>query len=466
MRRLSGLDASFLYSESERMPLHAIKVGIFELAEDIPLTRLRDEIAAHFTKISALHKRLVWVPLGLFHPQWRDGCQVDIAQHVDLVTLRYPEELDQVIAAVAQGMLPRDRPLWQLTLVSGLGERRLAAILKIHHALADGAAVAMMLRRLSTLGPTHPRKSTLPPRGPLPPRALLLLTGLLARAQQLLALPSLLSRTLRGTMEPRHRPRMLFRGPMLRMNGRLVRTRRFLRFHMPLDRFAALARSSGCSVNDVVFAAAAGAFRQWLLEGQEDVSRPLVASMPVGVGRKHVIGNWVSNSFVPIPVHLSTAEERLAFVHEQIALAKRAQLRRGASLFSEWAELGFPLLHWAVWNGFAPRFKRPPINMVLSNVRGPEEERYVGTARLVELYSVGPLVEPVGVNLTVWSYAGRLYFSLLSTPRMVRRHRLPELFARALSELEASLAASGLEEQPAHPRERSVLLPGRDHPAR
>jgi diacylglycerol O-acyltransferase len=466
MKQLSGVDASFLYGESDRMPLHTIKVAILELPHELGHAELRRQIAAHFALLPALQKRLVWVPGGIFHPRWRDGGPIDIDQHLRFVALEREDALDQTIAAVAEGMLPRDRPLWQLTLVSGVGPRRLAAILKIHHALADGAAVARMLRRLTTLAPACPMDVAPPASEPVPTRVALFGAGLLARFRQLITLPLLLARTWHGRLRTERRPKLLFRGPRLRMNGKLVRTRRFMRFHMPLDRFRAAAKVGGGSVNDLIFTVAAGAFRQWLTETKEDVSRPLVASMPVAVAGEHLIGNQVSNLFVPIPVHLATPKERLDYVRRQIAAAKAAHRRRGDSLFSEWAELSFPLLQRRLWNNFVLRFKRSPINLVLSNVPGPKRARYVGAARLVELYSVGPLMQRVGVNLTIWSYAGRLYFSLLSTPSMEPRRRLPELFARALSELEASLAAGGLAEQAPHAIEGGVALPRRDHPAR
>ena len=60
-----------------------------------------------------------------------------------------------------------------------------------------------------------------------------------------------------------------------------------------------------------------------------------------------------------------------------------------------------------------------PANLVVSNVPGPRKPLYWNGARLVELYSVGPLSEGIGLNLTVWSYCDRMYCALLACPEQI-----------------------------------------------
>jgi diacylglycerol O-acyltransferase len=47
-------------------------------------------------------------------------------------------------------------------------------------------------------------------------------------------------------------------------------------------------------------------------------------------------------------------------------------------------------------------------------VPGPRQPLYAGGARLAELYSVGPVLEGIGLNITVWSYLDRLYVGVLA----------------------------------------------------
>ena len=56
----------------------------------------------------------------------------------------------------------------------------------------------------------------------------------------------------------------------------------------------------------------------------------------------------------------------------------------------------------------------PPINLVVSNVPGPAAPLYAAGAELRELYSVGPVLEGIGLNITVWSYLDHYFVGLLA----------------------------------------------------
>jgi diacylglycerol O-acyltransferase len=85
----------------------------------------------------------------------------------------------------------------------------------------------------------------------------------------------------------------------------------------------------------------------------------------------------------------------------------------------------------------------PPFNVVVSNVRGPGEVVTVAGARLVDLFSVGPILEGIGLNVTAWSYDGRLNFSLLGCPDLVADLRpVARGLGRALEELGTNAPAA------------------------
>ena len=56
---------------------------------------------------------------------------------------------------------------------------------------------------------------------------------------------------------------------------------------------------------------------------------------------------------------------------------------------------------------------------MVSNVAGPREELLLGDSRLVDLFSVGPILEGIGLNVTVWSYQDRMNVTVLSCPDLV-----------------------------------------------
>ena len=60
-----------------------------------------------------------------------------------------------------------------------------------------------------------------------------------------------------------------------------------------------------------------------------------------------------------------------------------------------------------------PSWHPAPFNVVVSNVAGPREELMLGDSRLVDLFSVGPILEGIGLNVTVWSYQDRVNVSVI-----------------------------------------------------
>jgi len=79
---------------------------------------------------------------------------------------------------------------------------------------------------------------------------------------------------------------------------------------------------------------------------------------------------------------------------------------------------------------------RPPINLIVSNVPGPDEPLYVSGARLVGIWSMGPILENIGLNITVWSYLDQLNFGLVACPDAVPDlRRLAGLLRDSLDEV-------------------------------
>jgi diacylglycerol O-acyltransferase len=84
---------------------------------------------------------------------------------------------------------------------------------------------------------------------------------------------------------------------------------------------------------------------------------------------------------------------------------------------------------------------KPPINLVVSNVPGPREPLYIAGARLDGIYSVGPIVEGVGLNVTVWSYCGQLNVGVIACREHIPDpHEVTDGMATALAELVAIAA--------------------------
>ena len=107
---------------------------------------------------------------GLGWPLWVDAPSFDLADHIRVHPLGAPGNQAQLLEAcqdLARRRLDRARPLWELWLLPGLPERRVGALLRLHHALADGAAALAAFGALLDLTADAPTPAA-PPWTPTP----------------------------------------------------------------------------------------------------------------------------------------------------------------------------------------------------------------------------------------------------------------------------------------------------------
>jgi hypothetical protein len=81
-------------------------------------------------------------------------------------------------------------------------------------------------------------------------------------------------------------------------------------------------------------------------------------------------------------------------------------------------------------------YHRPPVNVIVSSVPGPRAELAWPGGTLETIYSVGPIIEGVALNVTAWSYIDRLCIGILTCPDLVP---CPELLALGLHDALAEL---------------------------
>ena len=150
MKRLTGSDAMMLFSEAANVPMHTVKVAILDAPAggDFSVETARRVVRQRLHRFEPLRRELVDTPYGFHRPMWRENCPVDLEYHVRPLHLPAPggrRQLDDAIAKLIEQPLDRTRPLWEIYVVDGLADGRLAVVTKIHHALADGVASANLL---------------------------------------------------------------------------------------------------------------------------------------------------------------------------------------------------------------------------------------------------------------------------------------------------------------------------------
>ena len=420
IRRLSRSDTSYLRYETRAAPT---QVGALVILDGGPLLdagggvrldEIRGRLERRLTRVPVLRRRLLRP--GPFHgrPVWIDDAAFDIAHHVRPVTVSAPGEDQQLMSAVEGLMgvpLRRDRPLWELWVIGGLRDSRLAMLLKLHHSIADGLAAVAMMASLFDLDPSVPD----PPAEtwdaePAPQPRELLADAVSARVraagrhlralrhghavrEAVQAAGAELARVVRAPSAPRT------------TLNRPVRPGRRIRFiRLDLGEVRAAAHAAGGTVNDVVLTVIAGGLRSLLLERGEAVDRPLIASVPVSLRRAAEatgLGNAVGTIAVPLDVSEHDARRRLRRIVEETRRAKREQHPEHISAAMDWVA-ATPL---------AQRFitRQHLVNLFITNVIGPPVPMYVFGARILDAV---PIVSPLGnvaVAFCAFSYAGTLY---------------------------------------------------------
>jgi diacylglycerol O-acyltransferase / wax synthase len=461
VQRLSGLDAGFLYMETPTQHLHTMKVAVVDPTTSpggYSFERVHDVLASHLQDLPAFRRRLVSVPASVHHPLWVDDAEFDLSRHLRRVRAPEPgdrQALDAVASEVASVALDRRRPLWEIWVVEGLADGEIGFVAKVHHCVADGVRAAEML--MAVLGPDPaaepPRGEAVTWEGERPPRGRrLLVDALRDRAHGIRAVPNLLRQTARGVravVATRRRsaapPPAPFATESTSFNRALTPRRLFVSRSLDLDSVRSVRRSLDVTVNDVVLAVCAGALRSWLQERGQLPERPLIVGVPVSTRDEFSVGaaNRVSNLFVALPVHESDVIRRLRLIHDAAAAAKAQNQALGPDLLSDWSELTPAPAFAAVVRAYSrlnlANRHRPPINLVVSNVPGPSAPLYVAGARLQGLWSMGPILENIGLNITVWSYVDQLNFGLVGCPELTPDlARLADLLLPALEDLEAA----------------------------
>src|ERR1700757_1749909 len=166
-KKLSSLDASFLYLETPEMPMHVGSMAIFRLPDDYKGDFFEDFKAMIVSRLHIapiLKARLEKAPLDIDHPTWVEDDQFDIDRHIFRASLPAPRDratLERIVGWMHAKLLNRARPLWEFYVFEGMKDTEIGLYSKMHHACIDGGAGAALTAIIYDSTP-EPRKMSKP----------------------------------------------------------------------------------------------------------------------------------------------------------------------------------------------------------------------------------------------------------------------------------------------------------------
>ena len=371
-------------------------------------------MAARLDLVPRLRQLLYRPRLGLGWPLWVDAPFFEIADHIQVHPPGAEVSEDQLIEACEKLMRrPFDpsRPLWELWLVPGLPERQLAAILKLHHVLADGTSALAVFGALLDDTPGAPRRAAPPWQArPTPTTGELLRDNLRRRRMELRRAWSGLThpgRTLRqaNVALPAWREVLTDKPAPRTSLNQPVTTQRTLRVvRGELDAVKRAAKDNSAKVNDVVLAAVAGGLRD-LLDGRGELAQASTQRAMVTISQHHeepgqAQGNKPGWMMVTLPLGEPDPVRRLQRIAAETAARKQqARPEAGSGIFRFMAAQ-------RLWYRLFPRQRS--VNTVVSNVPGPPFAVYLACARVLELIPLMPTMGNLTLVVAALSYNGQL----------------------------------------------------------
>lgn len=429
---MSAEDAWFLYFERPEAALHIGSVGIYE--GTIPLEDIRASMAARMHLIPRYRQRPVMPPLYAGHPTWEDDPEFSLDRHLRVVQLPAPgneTQLREISSEIFAPMLPRDRPLWDITLVHGLEGDRTAFVSRVHHCLVDGVSGIELL--LAVLDLTPNPEPTPPPKEPWNPAPLPdpLTSWADALFDQWNKGIAEFNQWQANVLNPRDQLRSMtdfgramqtvlpnLRPPTRTPWNRPIGGRRRAAWtSMSFQEVRGVRGSLGGTVNDVMLTVLGGALGRYLYgKGINTDDMRVRLMIPVNVrneNEKGALGNRVSMMLPNIPVGIADPVKRLEAVRGEMETLKA---RNQADAFESLRRMSENAP--AVYHALAGMGGVPPggANLVCTNVPGPMIPLYAVGHRMIAHYPLVPLAGDLGIGVGITSFDKGLYLGVMCDP--------------------------------------------------
>jgi WS/DGAT/MGAT family acyltransferase len=479
-KKLSSMDASFLYLETPEMPMHVGSMAIFRVPEDHKGNFFEDfkaMIGSRLHIAPILKARLEKAPLDIDHPSWVEDDQFDIDRHIFRGSLPAPYDratLERIVGWMHAKLLNRARPLWEFYVFEGMKDNEIGLYSKMHHACIDGGAGAALTNMIYDVTPVprevepplarakagneprdiaanlidsyqqlwrqpfdgtaSPKTIDLPRSGKsdigsiLFDNAMFQIENAVKFVGSLPTMAKSISDVIGKVADPKSRDSIASMvSPSTILNKSISSERSFAGTSISLSQAKAVAKASGGKLNDVVLALSSGVVRRYLLERGALPAKAMTAAVPISLREE---GNTDANNQVfgmicSIATNVEDPKARLETIIGQSTKSKEMShpLRALMPQVQNVSMLGTPILLQIL----ALLYSRsslsdvlpPAANITVSNVPGPRQTLYAAGAELLHIFPVSISTHGLALNITVQSYRDQLDFGFIAGANII-----------------------------------------------
>ncbi len=460
MSRLSLLDLAFFIAENEASPKHVGGIHLHQIPKGGGANfakQLYEEFLEHTDVQPPFDQVINFVSSGLM-PSWATAESVDLGEHVFFHKLKAGandrEALYALAAQLHEPMLDRSRPLWEVHVIGGLWDRQFAIYYKMHHAVADGITMTRWgvesLRGSAddldvtpvwtfdhTRRSSHGRKKRLDQA--VAGTVWKQLTANSKRAVGIGRLTAMLAlEAVKLTKNAIALPFMA--SGSTPFTGNATPGRQFASAAVPMARIDAIRKVARATLNHVALTCLDGAMHRYLADEGIELDRPITIQMPVNLRREGEKGS--GNKIGIILVDLSPPTDDAYVRLRNVGYSLRNVRAMIDSVAPEAVET-YTILT-GLLGQIAGMFKLADVvtplgNTLVSNVPGPAERLYLKGAELREMHPMSTMPATHLMNITLFSYAGTLYFGLIATDALPNLGRLAAYVDEEITALEKAV---------------------------
>lgn len=459
MSKLSLLDLGFFIAETEASPKHVAGLLIFKRPPKstaaFAKNLYKEYLAA--SDVKPPFNRVIQFPMGAW-PFWQPIDKLDMSQHVFFHTMPKGANdraaLYDMVSRLHTPMLDRSRPLWEVHVIDGLPDGKFALYQKMHHAYADGVTMARWTAECYSSSPTDMDQVPVwtqkhsghggGSRGARAKQELLQMTWkeVTGNTRRFLGIGRLAAMLLLESVKLTKNAIALpfVSSAKTPLTGQVTSGRQFATAGVSMERVNAIRTRTRSTLNHIALTCLDGALRRYLQDQGVELRRPIIIQMPVNLRKEGE--KTAGNKIGIIQVELSPPTDDPYVRLRNIGYSLRNVRTMVDSVAPEAIE------SYTIITGLVAQIaetlklsnKMPPMgNTLVSNVPGPKEHLYIKGARMEEMHPISTLPPSNLLNITLFSYAGDLFFGLIATDELPNLERLGVYVEQAFSELEATV---------------------------